>query len=326
MMRQPAPPRQLSFAEAHLAPSCFPKLGRVQLNLHQLKITAKMGGSISKPDPTRRLEVIGAGYSRTGTVSMQLALEKLLNGPVMHGGTHHTVRTDGAYPPFQVNRAVANSEVQSDYNKTWVEAFEARRNGDKQRLHKLLRKLMDGYAGCTDNVICLFVPELLELYPDAKVVLATRDPDKWFPSMAGMLDHGMVMSPLLPILTWPAPGLCWVPRLSVEWYRVVQESLGGSLKKLIPMSPDVIRIHDQWVIDNVPKEKLLVTNVKEGWEPLCKFLAKPVPDEPFPHVNDAEALEKLLAHKMRGLLLRWVIILATAGGAAYGATQYLWRR
>jgi hypothetical protein len=54
-----------------------------------------MGGGVSKPDPSRTLEVVGAGYARTGTMSLQLALEKLLDGPVQHGGSHMIVRTDG---------------------------------------------------------------------------------------------------------------------------------------------------------------------------------------------------------------------------------------
>lgn len=37
----------------------------------------------------------------------------------------------------------------------------------------------------------------------------------------------------------------------------------------------------------VPKERLLEWSVEDGWEPLCEFLGKPVPDEPFPHVNAA---------------------------------------
>lgn len=55
-----------------------------------------MGGVPSKPgDAATELQVIGAGYSRTGTTSMQLALEKVLQGPVMHGGTHILWREDG---------------------------------------------------------------------------------------------------------------------------------------------------------------------------------------------------------------------------------------
>ena len=38
----------------------------------------------------------------------------------------------------------------------------------------------------------------------------------------------------------------------------------------------------------MPPERLLVYEVKEGWEPLCRFLGVPVPQTPFPHVNDAE--------------------------------------
>jgi hypothetical protein len=54
-----------------------------------------MGGVPSVPtDPNRTLEVIGAGYSRTGTSSMAIALEKLLDGPVCHGGSQMLGRED----------------------------------------------------------------------------------------------------------------------------------------------------------------------------------------------------------------------------------------
>jgi len=57
-----------------------------------------MGGNPSIPtDPNRTLSVIGAGYSRTGTVTLQLALETLLKGPVLHGGTQILCREDGEF-------------------------------------------------------------------------------------------------------------------------------------------------------------------------------------------------------------------------------------
>ena len=40
----------------------------------------------------------------------------------------------------------------------------------------------------------------------------------------------------------------------------------------------------------VPSERLLIFNVKEGWEPLCKFLNLPIPKVPFPQVNDTESM------------------------------------
>jgi hypothetical protein len=56
-----------------------------------------MGVTPSKPDPSRTLEVINAGFSRTGTESMAKAMEILLQGPVSHGGTQTFSRTDGQY-------------------------------------------------------------------------------------------------------------------------------------------------------------------------------------------------------------------------------------
>ena len=53
------------------------------------------------------------------------------------------------------------------------------------------------------------------------------------------------------------------------------------------------RFYNQWneeVKATVPKERLLIFNVKEGWKPLCDFLDLPVPADghSFPHVNDTK--------------------------------------
>jgi hypothetical protein len=45
---------------------------------------------------------------------------------------------------------------------------------------------------------------------------------------------------------------------------------------------------------DVPPENLLVFNVKEGWDPLCNFLNAPVPNKPFPHLNDRKTFQNLL--------------------------------
>lgn len=60
-----------------------------------------MGGVPSVPrDKTPQLQVIAAGYSRTGTSSVSLALEQLLQGPVFHGGNQLFQREDGNYSHF----------------------------------------------------------------------------------------------------------------------------------------------------------------------------------------------------------------------------------
>jgi hypothetical protein len=56
-----------------------------------------MGQKPSIPtDLSKEVRVIGAGFSRTGTVSFALALERLLDGPVCHSGTNILLREEGA--------------------------------------------------------------------------------------------------------------------------------------------------------------------------------------------------------------------------------------
>lgn len=53
----------------------------------------------------------------------------------------------------------------------------------------------------------------------------------------------------------------------------------------------------------VPKERLLEWYIGDGWEPLCKFLGKPIPDEEFPHVN---TMGKGWKDREAQLFQRWV--------------------
>lgn len=91
----------------------------------------------------------------------------------------------------------------------------AMRLGEKEKAKKLMRGLLDGYVGCADLPALLYVEELLDVFPDAKVVLVERDPVKWWASMSGILDHAE--SWFLPALTSIAPALRWFPPLVVEW-------------------------------------------------------------------------------------------------------------
>ena len=57
---------------------------------------------------------------------------------------------------------------------------------------------------------------------------------------------------------------------------------------------DVFNKHIEAVKVHVPEDRLLVFRVKEGWEPLCAFLDVPVPDRPFPHLNDRKLLKRVV--------------------------------
>lgn len=86
--------------------------------------------------------------------------------------------------------------------------------------------------------------------------------------------------------------------------------------------PDLILKHNAWVRSIVPTEKLLEVNIADGWEPLCKFLGKPIPSVPFPRENDAASREKLVGGIIRQGIMAWLGILAITGSALYGFWKF----
>jgi hypothetical protein len=74
----------------------------------------------------------------------------------------------------------------------------------------------------------------------------------------------------------------------------------------------------------VPAEKLLLMNVKEGWGPLCKFLGKPVPDGPFPHANEADAVAKIMPRAMIKVLGVWIALASVLGAAGWALWTSGW--
>lgn len=102
------------------------------------------------------------GLPRTGTASFSAALSILLNGPVYHGGTQNLVSGD----PHHI--------------KTWIDILSRtpyKSAADKEYVKQKIKAITDGYVAVADTPHALFVEELMELYPAAKVVCTVRDPD-----------------------------------------------------------------------------------------------------------------------------------------------------
>ncbi|PNY26920.1 Uncharacterized protein TCAP_03149 [Tolypocladium capitatum] len=258
-----------------------------------------MGAVPSVPtDRSQSLQVIGAGYPRTGTVSMTIALEKLLGGPVMHSGTHLFGGKDS-------------------YAKLWCEIMRNRNN--KPVLMKLLREATAGFVGITDAPGIMFLPELLELYPDAKVVLITRDPDRWFESMAPVMKNAGINLWVLRTLLFPCPTWRWAPVFLPLFGEKEMERIG------VKNGKEMMTRHNDHVRSVVPPPKLLTMELKEGWAPLAEFLDKPVPKEPFPRANDSVAVAAYAKRIFITASLVWVTILSGTGIVAWSA-RHLWRR
>lgn len=198
------------------------------------------------------MKVIGAGMGRTGTLSLKVALERLGFAPCYH-------MLEVFERPDDIPRWAAAARGET---VDWDDLFA-------------------GYQATMDWPACTFWRPLMATYPAARVLLSVRDPDRWYQSMRNTIHqvfHRQFSEPEAL-----APGL--------EQYRAMvdallwQRTFGGRFDDR-DHAIDVFRRHAADVVEAVPPERLLVYEMGQGWEPLCTFLGVPVPDEPFPHLND----------------------------------------
>lgn len=199
------------------------------------------------------LKVIGSGLGRTGTLSTKLALEQL--GFVR---CHHM------------------AEVFQDAAKQvplWVDAGNGKPDWDA---------IFDGFQAMVDHPGCAYWRELMDYYPDAKVLHTVRDPDKWFDS-----TQATIFSPgnLTRFTEGPMADFFGHLRAFYE---------GGDMNDRAFMT-DFFRRHTERVVAGVPKDRLLVFNVAEGWEPLCAFLGVPTPSTPYPRENTTDQFQARMA-------------------------------
>lgn len=186
------------------------------------------------------LKVIGSGLGRTGTMSTKLALEQL-GFPC-----HHMVEVF----------------MHPESLPLWIDAGNGKPDWDA---------IFAGYTAMVDHPGCAYWRELMDFYPDAKVLHTVRDPDKWFDS-----TQATIFNPARPD---PPPGTPMA-----EFFGQLQAWYGGDMHDRGFMT-DFFRRHTEAVVAGVPKDRLLVFEVAQGWEPLCSFLGVPVPETPYPREN-----------------------------------------
>ncbi|KAF1974238.1 hypothetical protein BU23DRAFT_532233 [Bimuria novae-zelandiae CBS 107.79] len=248
-----------------------------------------MGNQPSVPKPGTKFQVIGAGLSRTGTASFSEALRILLDGPVYHGGTQATLA-----PPVEI--------------KSWIKLLShwpPKDASEKKLVRSILAERFDGYAAATDAPVSGLVKEMLELYPDAKVICTVRDADAWVKSMATVANASTLW--FLSVVLLPLPGMRHFPTyinvLRKQWVHLYGERE--------PMTKKSYYGQIELLKEIVSADRLLFFNVKEGWEPLCKALGKEIPDVPFPNINDGNAIDALAERMIKSGLVRWAMFLMT---------------
>ncbi|WP_113702720.1 sulfotransferase family protein [Nonomuraea lactucae] len=227
------------------------------------------------------MKVIGAGFGRTGTASLKAALELLGYGPCYH----MSVVID---QPRRVRQWLDIGEGRS---RDWDAVFA-------------------GFRATADWPAAAYWRELAEHYPDAKVVLTVRDPGQWYDSVAStVFASALAERRPLPfrrrLIRWlvarRAPDFALYPRMARA--TVVDRVFGGRIDDRAH-AVEVFERHADEVKAAIPPERLLVYDVREGWAPLCGFLGLPVPDEPFPQVNERAAFRRKRPRRLLRLILR----------------------
>jgi hypothetical protein len=143
------------------------------------------------------------------------------------------------------------------------------------------------FESTVDWPACDFVEPLMALYPDAPVVLTVRDPESWYKSVMNTLwqaRQGWLAAGLGP----ESEGMRRLTDVMI-WQGAMQ---GRFLDKEYAIA--FFNRHIRHIKDLVPRDKLLVFDAKEGWEPLCGFLGVPAPDKPFPRLNDTAAFQEMM--------------------------------
>ena len=200
------------------------------------------------------LAVISAGFGRTGTMSLKLALEQLGFGPCHH-----------------MAEVIPNGETQ-------VQLWNAALAGKPD-----FKAIYEGYMSAVDWPTAAFWQELADTYPDAKIILSSRSAESWYNSISET-----ILATVWAPETWPAPAVEWFRMVT----KVLDRSLGSARDKAGITA--AFTAHEAAVKAAIPPSRLLVHQAKDGWEPLCAYLGVPVPDTPYPRTNSKEEFFELM--------------------------------
>jgi sulfotransferase family protein len=209
------------------------------------------------------MRVIGAGFGRTGTMSLKVALEQLGCGPCYH-----------MLEVFDKPRHV----------ELWQAAAEGRPVD--------WGELFAGYNSAVDWPACSFYKQLMDVYPEAKVLLTVRDPERWYES---------VTNTIYPSSREASPPPDRRAHLHMIETLIWQGTFAGRFEDK-QHAIAVFERHNEEVKRHVPAGRLLVYEVQEGWEPLCRFLDVPVPEAtPFPRLNDTAAFQQRVQERAQSI-------------------------
>ena len=213
------------------------------------------------------MKVIGAGFGRTGTMSLKAALETL-----------------GFDPCYHMTEVFAHPE----HTRFWISAW----RGEPADWDGVLGE----YEAAVDWPACTFYEDLMERNPGAKVILSVRDPERWYESVRNTIYELSVVIPRHPVYCIGYKLVSFfVFRGSGNVDLAGEIIWQGTFDRRFEDKHHAIEVferHNAEVQRRVPGDKLLIYDVKTGWGPLCEFLGVEEPDEPFPRTNDTAEMRR----------------------------------
>lgn len=209
------------------------------------------------------LKVLGAGLGRTGTLSLKLALEQLLGGRCYHM-LELRQRLEEQVGWWQ--KAARGESIDWD-------------------------NIFHDYVAAVDEPVSLVWETLMDVYPEALVILSVRDPEAWWQSANSTIMEVKRLS----------------PDADDHYQQVWHDMIMTFYERVYPGGTDdaeaakaAFSRHIERVKATVSPERLLVWQVSDGWQPICDALGLPVPDEPFPHTNTREEFQARVLARLAG--------------------------
>jgi hypothetical protein len=242
------------------------------------------------------LQIIGAGFGRTGTMSTYTALNQL------------------GYPCYHMFEVLRNpgNKTHLDFWRKVADAPDAQR-ADWETVFARYSASVDNPAGCVWR-------ELLRAYPQAKVLLTLhpKGGDAWYESVMETIyfTENTWQFKVLKALT-PFGRKFGAMSHKLIWQHLHRNTMPDRTKAVA-----FYNRHIEEVKTAVPAEKLLIFTASQGWAPLCSFLGVAIPNTPFPNVNDRAEFQKIKQGISRGA---YVILggLGMLGAAVIGGLAWM---
>jgi hypothetical protein len=193
-------------------------------------------------------------------MSLKLALEQLGFGPCYH-------MTEIAKNP---SHARLWRMVQSGQPVDWT-------------------RLFSRYRATVDWPACHYYRELMNEFPDAKIILTIRDSGQWYESMTNTLYSLKTSADARLRVRQDKLGA--VPATAAPGNRIWKDTFSGNFEDR-EHAIAIFERHNAEVMRTVPADRLLIYRVAEGWRPLCGFLGAEPPGQAFPHINTTQSFRE----------------------------------